>query len=475
MALRRLLSGWLIAVADLARAMALALERAAERAGPVPSAISDPIMTALAERYPGAPAHWLAHVAERTAQLADDGTAPLSMSSQASAWPSSLPGAGPLAPLMPEDGGVVPAETPRPIPSSKPDAVPSMATLRGRSSEVWRRPEDARGRRQRPVFALASPAPERERRAVVGEVARRARSPLALNTQALSEPMAKAPPPVAPKPPVTPKLEATARSHAWSGEGLPSAKAAPTAAVEMVRKLVGQPIRPSSDTEMPRAADVFAKPEVGGAPVATTSRKTPASKPVANEAPGRASGPPTTPTSPIAAGAEPRPSFPPPSAASVRRAPIFQASAAAPAQSVGAHARAIATMSQLQSSPPAYSDPSETPRVPTAMSWTPSLEAGASHDLTQAWTPTSKTRRAPSPKWGDTFTREEASGDQGGRFAIDRPLPAGPGVRQVAQRRADDRWPRFPPSVFTAPVTAEIPPPRLDQLAREQEEGRWSV
>jgi hypothetical protein len=67
MALRRLLSGWLIAMAALARSVAQALERASEdRSAPL-----DPVMAALAERYPGAPAHWLAHVAERTSQMAD--------------------------------------------------------------------------------------------------------------------------------------------------------------------------------------------------------------------------------------------------------------------------------------------------------------------------------------------------------------------------------------------------------------------
>jgi hypothetical protein len=53
MALRRLLSGWLIAMAALARSVAQVLERASEdRSEP----ILDPVMAALAERYPGAPA-----------------------------------------------------------------------------------------------------------------------------------------------------------------------------------------------------------------------------------------------------------------------------------------------------------------------------------------------------------------------------------------------------------------------------------
>jgi hypothetical protein len=73
MALRRLLSGWLIAMAALARSVAQALERASEDRSTV---APDPVMTALAERYPGAPAHWLAHVAERTSQLAEVGERP---------------------------------------------------------------------------------------------------------------------------------------------------------------------------------------------------------------------------------------------------------------------------------------------------------------------------------------------------------------------------------------------------------------
>jgi hypothetical protein len=60
-------------------------------------------------------------------------------------------------------------------------------------------------------------------------------------------------------------------------------------------------------------------------------------------------------------------------------------------------------------------------------------------------------------------------------FAIDRPPKTNATARRAFLTSADDRWPRFPPSVFAPPVVAEIPSPRLDQLAREQEEGRWSV
>jgi hypothetical protein len=83
MALRRLLSGWLIAMAALARSVAQALERASEDRS---ASTLDPVMAALAERYPGAPAHWLAHVAERTSQLAEAGEAPLSLTSDPAAW-----------------------------------------------------------------------------------------------------------------------------------------------------------------------------------------------------------------------------------------------------------------------------------------------------------------------------------------------------------------------------------------------------
>jgi hypothetical protein len=103
MALRRLLSGWLIAVAALARSMALDVgARRGDRSEPTPASVPDPVMAALAERYPGAPAHWLALVAERTSQLAQAGEVPLSLTSDAIRLAGLPPGAaGPLEPLPP--------------------------------------------------------------------------------------------------------------------------------------------------------------------------------------------------------------------------------------------------------------------------------------------------------------------------------------------------------------------------------------
>jgi hypothetical protein len=60
-------------------------------------------------------------------------------------------------------------------------------------------------------------------------------------------------------------------------------------------------------------------------------------------------------------------------------------------------------------------------------------------------------------------------------FASPPAVASRDGSRRFAHSPTDDRWPTLPPSTFTPPAAVEAPSPRWDQLAREQEEGRWSV
>jgi hypothetical protein len=70
-----------------------------------------------------------------------------------------------------------------------------------------------------------------------------------------------------------------------------------------------------------------------------------------------------------------------------------------------------------------------------------------------------------------------------GEIHLARQAPSFAAPRSSASRDAsrrfaglsDDRWPALPPSTFAPPPAVEAPSPRWDQLAREQEEGRWSV
>jgi hypothetical protein len=59
-------------------------------------------------------------------------------------------------------------------------------------------------------------------------------------------------------------------------------------------------------------------------------------------------------------------------------------------------------------------------------------------------------------------------------FAEPRPVSSRPASR-LSTPASDDRWPALPPGVFAPPLAVEALAPRWEQLAREQEEGRWSV
>jgi hypothetical protein len=83
--------------------------------------------------------------------------------------------------------------------------------------------------------------------------------------------------------------------------------------------------------------------------------------------------------------------------------------------------------------------------------------------------------RRPGPAWATAFANDETPRDPRRGLAIDRPSSTDAKVPHATRSSTDDRWPRFPPGVFAPPSVAAVPSPRLDQLAREQEEGRWSV
>ena len=525
MALRRLLSGWLIAVAALARSMALVLERAAaDRSQPTPNSVPGPVMAALAERYPGAPDHWLALVAERTSRLADVGEAPLSLSSQPSVWPSSLPGAtGPLAPLMPTPpagDAAAPREPPRPVvnptprPAPQNDAVPSLSALQGRSSEVWRRPQVAQGRRPRPVFAPVEPAPSRPASTSESDAptGRRPRSPLTLEVRAPSGPAAD--PPMDPPGPVAPSSKSVVRARSWSDGKPPGVE---EQAEKALAWLPPQPLEP----ERAAGPEAVRRPEPGepqgelqeGPPIgrsasrslfaetsatASAVRDTSAfQSPV--DAPPRRAAPPSA-DRPIVLDAAPpeRPAFTPSPARSTVRRSIFKALAGlrdrARVSSVHHHQ---AAMKPAPSGPASLGDMvspadrgarSSAPRPDLsqpviAAPPAPHVRVSEGDDPPTRAEPravAAPTPRAPSPTWAPSFAagafaNDEAPRDPSADFAISRPPSARVGAPRTTGLSIDDRWPKFPPTVFAPPLVAEIPSPRLDQLAREQEEGRWSV
>lgn len=525
MALRRLLSGWLIAVAALARSMALVLERAAvDRSGPTPLSVPGPVMAALAERYPGAPDHWLALVAERTSRLAEAGEAPLSLTSQPSAWPSSLPGAaGPLAPLMPTapDGDeallrdpVRSAEQGAFQPSARPDAIPSLAALQGRSSEVWRRPEASRGRRPRPVFAPVEPVPPRAESTLESRTATGARSRSSLTLEARptfssrsTSPSLTSPGPIPPgktPPPVASPSESVARDRVRSaaiekpGEAsfaTPSPKPIPTSPATGLE--VASRAEPHS-----RLADASpAAPSASRPVLGETLASAPSDRDMSvfatpiDAAPRRAASPSAERSIDVASAQRPAFSAVPTRPAARRSifgklAALGSGRRAAPVRhpqvmtrpALSGTVAALAEFGPDQGVRPLASHPHVSPTASSAATAPHVMESkgqepSASAKFRPVVTPTP---RRPDPTWASSFAAEDFANDEAPRdrragFAISRPSSATAGIPKAPEVRADDRWPRFPPGLFTPPAVAEIPSSRLDQLAREQEEGRWSV
>lgn len=498
MALRRLFSGWLIAVAAFARSMAQVLERAAAvRSEPTPDPVPGPVMAALAERYRGAPDHWLALVAERTAQLAEAGEAPLSLSSQASAWPVSLPGAaGPLEPLVSAEEEGISLQPPRPVAqaASRPDSVPSLAALEGRSSEVWRRPAASPAHRPRPVFAPVEPVPPRviSPSPSVAQPVRRSRSPLVLASRPTSSSPREMPSPIEPPPeamdgPVWP--EATRSDPERSLVASPSAPPAPDSATGSE---AADPTEPHSRWAGAPVAPSVSRSLSGGASATASSVRNALAFGPSIDAPPRDTAPaqPNRPAVLDARTAD-RPAFSPSPARPALRRAIFRALAVLGGKTdvpyLSPHQAKTKTLSPGTAAVPADPGARSSAARPDVFQTTPSPASPAATALNDrthtrddppiraeprvAMTPSPAT---PRPTWTEGVANDEPPRDPRATFAIPHP----PSTRNGSFRRAqslDDRWPKFPPTLFAPPAVAEIPSPRLDQLAREQEEGRWSV
>ena len=453
---RRLLSGWLIALAALARSLALMFERAAADRSE-PAADPDPVMAELAERYPGAPAHWLAHVAEGLSRTAEAGEVPLSLTSGAMAWPPPRPTAATASQEgpAPEPGATSqpvlgpPRRPPSPHPTSPPparravEAAPSLAALQSRSSELWRRPA-VTSRRARPVFAPpADPAPPNAGSEEVAPTA--AHRPRPRPTVAVRAPSQARPD--LPEPPA-PAAETTRHEAVPSPAARPISEASPS-------------VRPGPGA-LPETVDASPKARAAS-PIPSIATPLPIA--TAFEAPGGKA--PRSMIHPqaerqVAVGAA-HAKRPAPSLARRVRRVVFRALAA-----LGAKPRADR---HLASPRPRLRLVSETPaREGARRPVTPPLRAV--FPTIAEPEPGAAPRRAASPIWPApgphaTPRKPRLVWSQASSY-VEAPRRASPPL-------VDDRWPAFPPKTFSPPPVAEVPAPRLEQLAREQEEGRWSV
>jgi hypothetical protein len=448
---RRLLSGWLIALAALARSLALMFERAA--AGPSePAADPDPIMAELAARYPGAPAHWLAHVAEGMARTAEAGEVPLALTSDAMAWPEAAltPREGPAP--EPKSAEQAVADTPHlppPHPVSpatvrgKVEAVPTLEALRSRSSEVWRRPAVAPRRLARPVFAppSAGPAPPRTASQDLTPTNPHQHRPRLTVRESFRIH------PDTPEPPA-PTVEAVKRQ-----EG-PSALARPV--LETPSGVKSEPeARPGvTDAQVTARAASPIPPVAAPPPIAT------AVEPRAGETLRPAFRSETARLVPVDAAPVERPA--PSRARRVRRA-IFQALTGLRVKPHAVRWQAWTKPSlQLVSDTPPGQGAQRSTSLPTrpvfptiADPAVPSHRTAPTIRVAPKSVPNTTPRR-PRLVWSQEPSQVEPP-------------------RQASSPSVDDRWPAFPPQAFSPPPLAELPLPRLEQLAREQEEGRWSV
>jgi hypothetical protein len=452
---RRLLSGWLIALAALARSLALMFERAAaDRSEPAPD--PDPVMVELAARYPGAPAHWLAHVAEGMARTAEAGEVPLSLTSDAMAWPqprptvqaesqegaASEPDAGSQPVSGPPQRPSSPHFTPPPPARRAVEAVPSLAALQSRSSEVWRRPAVTSRRLSRPVFAppvdpvppsavsedVAPPPPRRPQRPTVA-----IRAPFQARP-GMSGPSAKAAETTTHK--TVPSAAAARLVSADPPSARSGAETPPERADAPPKARVAPPIR--SVATPPPIVTVF-EPPVGWAPRSAIHREAPAAIDAAHV---RRSTPSLT--------------------RRVRRV-IFRALAALQTKPrPDRHQTSTRPRPQLVSETSA-GEGARRPTNPPLRAVFPTVAepAAASRRRAPAFRPALEVSppvasRRPRLVWSQASSRVE--------------IP-----RQASPPSIDDRWPAFPPKTFSPPPVAELPAPRLEQLAREQEEGRWSV
>lgn len=504
MALRRLFSGWLIAMAALARSVAQALERASEdRSSPAAGSASDPVMAALAERYPGAPAHWLAHVVERTSQLAETGQAPLSLNSDPTTWPTLRPDA---ATSGREALGGEPAAPPsRPAPSPREPEVPSLAALRDRSSEVWRRPDFEPRPRPRPVFAPV--ASERSTRpaamAATAAPPRRPRSPLTFSAQAETADR--------PAIPTAPRLSTPTSDMAATAsprQTWPEAPA-PRATVEQTPQVDAPPApKPASEHRFTPASSRAAEPmwpegasdQARSAPSVSRQRFWFFAK----AAPGRLGRALDLSIYPgrgarkvgkaVDEAVDPRPheaftygtsdyqvrsqdrtwrALTPPRL----RPSILQALAA-----IGVRPRsAVApewTSEPVVVRPTLEPDHVRSPASRSASRPRPSFPVAEVFSTLEATAPSRSIEEAgdvTTPKSRRPPAFEDPAHDRRPSFTGARSGLSRPSSPRFVDAPSDRRWPGLPPPTFTPPVGVEAPAPRWDQLAREQEKGRWSV
>ncbi|SFK35142.1 hypothetical protein [Caulobacter sp. UNC279MFTsu5.1] len=512
MALRRLLSGWLIAVAALARSVAQALQRASEdRSASAPASV----MAALAERYPGAPAHWLAHVAQRTSQLAETGEVPTSLNSDPAAWTPLRPEASPpaevmeRAPLAQRDGARA-----RPTPRREA-AVPSLAALRERPSEVWRRPDGAPKRRSRPVFASPTPAlaPEPPSPAASapspGASARRPRSPLSVKAAppslTSSETLATSPSERGAGP------EAAAPRAAWSDAPRPRTEAPDATEPLSIRRSPAAREREASSERIeaepaPRDRKSWFVEAFAEAPARITrffSPRTEAAPRIGRTRDAWAvmEGDDAAERAPMALAASPSEMVPPArldwsANTQVQAAPapwraIYRAFVALrtrsrwAGRSVADPAAAKATASTNWAATDVCAPKPSSGFEPSKTIFPTRAPSTASLDPDRALTPPGIRPTEPlawrtvrdGPPTGRTAptTGSEGSGQvKQPRFMASGPFPSREAARQFAGP-PDNRWPALPPATFTPPHGVAASPPRWDELAREQEDGRWSV
>lgn len=501
MAVRRLISGWLGVLAALARSVAQALERASEDQS---ASASNPVMAALAERYPGAPAHWLAHIAERTSQLAEAGEAPLSLNSDPAIWPSIQPQALP-PPLEAMDRAPVSREPAPARPSSRREAaIPTLAALRERPSETWRRPDLVPKRRPRPVFASPPPAvgPEPPARTAPGPTAsasaRQPRSPLSVKTDTRSRPTsemllatAASEAPVRQAAGADTPRNPVERSRATTA---PSVQAPSIGSDPDVRTVAEERAARGLDAHGDRVQPTAISPDLRPSiletlvqgPVRIARLFTPRPKPLKCEPAALAAE--TSVTFPRATRdletAAVRPSLPD------RRRPIFPALAAFQVRS-GAERPPVADPPVASTPLRAHWMPVHAPRRASVPGFEPQMAtfpdppaAFSRQDHDESTTPIRPVESIAQPRIpkasaveraARALDGEAAGGAKRSTFTAPGAAPSRFDARRFADPPPEVRWPGLPPAIFASPQGVAAPPPRWEDLAREQEEGRWSV
>jgi hypothetical protein len=536
MALRRLMSGWLIALAAMARATASALERAAaEQSAPA----VDPVMADLVERYPDAPAHWLAFMAERMSQAADAvemSSSPAESAAEGVSAPESL--------LAITPGSMF---TDAPPPSASPIApgfrsarrreevtVPSLAELASRPSEVWRRPGARPSRPSRPVFArpveAMAPIAAAMSRKDAPSTVRRARPPLTVDPRAASRIWPDRPPLDDASFDMRPS-DVSQPLAAPTSNGELSAELAAAASISrpptLTPTLTKRPAQNARSNDPPSTMGETAEEEPLGTRLVPAASKTdpetaprgpffdPTSssplppEPSSREPTSRAARPP--PRDPTVSEVEAlhsqrSPARPLAAVRSTARRVIVQAVAALRPRVAFASHRASHRQAPA-GAPPSIASPtivlrpqrSTSPSAPTSATTgesstapmeirAPRAEGRETSVEAAPWSP----HRRMAHGGGDTMRDEPSSARRpelrASEFApafAQEPAPrpslavrrASPthGRTHAASSPSDDRWPSLPPSARPPTPEVEAPAPRLRRLARDQEEGLWSA